>query len=87
VSARVVAVVVTWNRRDLLLESLAALRAQTLRPVEVVVVDNASTDGTTELLRSEHGDLQVVHLTNQIQGGSDMLIRLTVDAFGFFIRT
>ena len=47
---RVTAVVVTWNRRDLLGETLAALRAQT-RPVEsVVVVDNASDDGTAQLL-------------------------------------
>ena len=50
---RVVAVVVTWNRRDLLVESLAALRAQTLPPAAIVVVDNASTDGTAELLAAE----------------------------------
>ncbi len=42
VSTRVVAVVVTWNRRDLLQESLAALAAQTFPPSRVVVVDNAS---------------------------------------------
>ena len=51
-SPRVVAVVVTWNRRDLLVECLAAIDAQTLRPTEIVVVDNASTDGTTDLLDS-----------------------------------
>jgi rhamnopyranosyl-N-acetylglucosaminyl-diphospho-decaprenol beta-1,3/1,4-galactofuranosyltransferase len=48
--SRVVAVVVAYNRRDLLLECLDALAAQT-RPVDaVVVVDNASDDGTPELL-------------------------------------
>ena len=67
-SARVVAVVVTWNRRDLLVESLAALRAQTHPPAEIVVVDNASTDGTTELLRDESDGLQVVHLTRNTGG-------------------
>jgi GT2 family glycosyltransferase len=47
---RVTAVVVTWNRRELLGETLAALGAQT-RPVDaVVVVDNASDDGTAQLL-------------------------------------
>ncbi|MDP3967387.1 MAG: glycosyltransferase [Nocardioides sp.] len=45
---RVVAVVVTWNRRALLAESLAAVRAQSHAPVSVVVVDNASDDGTAE---------------------------------------
>jgi GT2 family glycosyltransferase len=59
----VVAVVVTWNRRDLLVESLAAVRGQTLAPSQVVVVDNASADGTTELLRSDYQDLEVVHLS------------------------
>ena len=53
-SARVVAVVVTWNRRELLQEALAALRTQTHPPSAIVVVDNASTDGTTELLTREH---------------------------------
>ncbi len=57
-SVRVVAVVVTWNRRDLLVESLAALAAQTLAPVEIVVVDNASTDGTAELLAREYRHLR-----------------------------
>ena len=65
---RVVAVVVTWNRRDLLEESLAALAAQTLAPAAVVVVDNASTDGTTDLLRERYADLEVVHLTSNTGG-------------------
>lgn len=38
------AVVVAYNRRDLLREVLQALREQTVRPARVVVVDNASTD-------------------------------------------
>ena len=65
---RVVAVVVTWNRRDLLEESLAALAAQTLAPAAVVVVDNASTDGTTDLLRERYAHLEVVHLTANTGG-------------------
>jgi GT2 family glycosyltransferase len=64
----VCAVVVTWNRRDLLKESLAALEAQTLPPRHVVVVDNASTDGTGELLRRDYRHLEVVHLAANIGG-------------------
>lgn len=42
----VAAVVVTWNRIDLLKQALAAIEGQT-RPVDLlIVVDNASTDGT-----------------------------------------
>ena len=64
----VVAVVVTWNRRDLLAESLAALRAQTLPPARIVVVDNASTDGTADLLQREHADLETVRLSRNTGG-------------------
>jgi rhamnopyranosyl-N-acetylglucosaminyl-diphospho-decaprenol beta-1,3/1,4-galactofuranosyltransferase len=49
----VAAIVVTYDRRDLLRQTLQALLAQT-RPVdEVVVVDNASRDGTADMLAAE----------------------------------
>ena len=67
-SPRVVAVVVTWNRRELLEESLAALHAQTLPPVEIVVVDNASTDGMADLLDAAADGLDVVRLTRNTGG-------------------
>ncbi len=52
----VCAVVVTYNRRELLQECLAALAAQT-RPLDhVLVIDNASTDGTPELVRERYRD-------------------------------
>ena len=46
----VTAVVVTYNRKHLLLECLGALRSQTRRPDRIVILDNACTDGTRELL-------------------------------------
>jgi rhamnopyranosyl-N-acetylglucosaminyl-diphospho-decaprenol beta-1,3/1,4-galactofuranosyltransferase len=55
VSRRVVAVVVTWNRRVLLGRIVEAVYAQDRRPDELVVVDNASTDGTAELVRGLDG--------------------------------
>ena len=42
---RTAAVVVTYNRRDLLEQCLQALLGQTA-PCTVLLVDNASTDGT-----------------------------------------
>lgn len=46
----VCAVVVTYNRKKLLIECLKALENQT-RPVDAIyIIDNASTDGTPELL-------------------------------------
>jgi len=46
----VIAVVVTHNRKKLLAECLSALARQSRPPDRVVVVDNASTDGTGEML-------------------------------------
>lgn len=46
----VCAVVVTYNRKNLLLECLEALRKQTRLIQGIYVIDNASTDGTSELL-------------------------------------
>jgi len=47
---KIAAVVVTYNRKELLKECLDALLAQT-RPVDsIILMDNASTDGTPEFL-------------------------------------
>jgi len=59
---RVVAVIVTWNRRDLLLESVAAVSAQSRAPDAVIVVDNASTDGTPAAVRSTFPGVQLATL-------------------------
>ena len=48
----VAVVVVTYNRADLLARLLDGLAAQTRRPDAVIVVDNASTDHTREVLEA-----------------------------------
>jgi GT2 family glycosyltransferase len=48
---QICAIIVTHNRKTLLVECLEAILAQT-RPVnKILIIDNASTDGTTELLQ------------------------------------
>lgn len=65
----VVAVVVTWNRADLLASSLRAILDQTRRPDRVLVVDNASADGTAALLERDFaGSVDVVTMTENIGG-------------------
>jgi glycosyltransferase involved in cell wall biosynthesis len=41
----------TYNRKQLLLEALGSVVAQTYRPIEMVVIDDGSTDGTVDALR------------------------------------
>ncbi|MEO7445212.1 MAG: glycosyltransferase family 2 protein [Ferruginibacter sp.] len=50
---KVVAVVVTYNRRHLLAECLQALRQQSRRPDVILVVNNGSTDGTAKWLATQ----------------------------------
>jgi GT2 family glycosyltransferase len=59
---RVVAVVVTRDRRELLGQSLSAVAGQTRAPDRIVVVDNASSDGTGEMLADRFPDVRVVAL-------------------------
>lgn len=59
---RVVAVILTYNRREVLRRCLLAIRAQTIGPRRVIVVDNASTDGTAEMVRREFPEADVLRL-------------------------
>jgi rhamnopyranosyl-N-acetylglucosaminyl-diphospho-decaprenol beta-1,3/1,4-galactofuranosyltransferase len=65
---RVIAVVVTYNRRDLLLEALAAVHAQTRVPDVVIVVDNASADGTAAAVRARFPGVHLAELTRNSGG-------------------
>jgi rhamnopyranosyl-N-acetylglucosaminyl-diphospho-decaprenol beta-1,3/1,4-galactofuranosyltransferase len=49
----VAAIIVTFNRKELLARCLEAVLAQTLPAERVFVIDNASTDGTAELLEKK----------------------------------
>jgi GT2 family glycosyltransferase len=53
--ASVTAVIVNWNRRDLLERLLTRLTGQTHPVCEVVVVDNGSEDGSAELAEGRGG--------------------------------
>ncbi len=54
--------VLNWNRRDDLLLALKSIRSQTYRPIEMLVVDNASTDGSAEAVEREFPEARVVQL-------------------------
>ena len=64
----VAAVVVTCNRRQLLLEALAAVDAQSRAPDAVIVVDNASADGTAAAVRRHYPSVRLAGLTRNTGG-------------------
>jgi GT2 family glycosyltransferase len=52
--------IVTWNRRAEVARAIRSALAQTCARKEIVVVDNGSTDGTAEMVRSEFPDVHLV---------------------------
>jgi GT2 family glycosyltransferase len=65
---RIVAVVVAYNRRALLAQTLDALGAQNRPADAVLVVDNASTDGSGEVAAAHPAVSQVVTLARNTGG-------------------
>jgi GT2 family glycosyltransferase len=74
---RICAVLVTHNRKSLLRETLLAVRQQVRPPQTILVVDNASTDGTPELLSRQFP--QVVLLTLSTNTGASGGYRAGID--------
>ncbi|GAK51604.1 glycosyl transferase [Candidatus Moduliflexus flocculans] len=57
-------VVINWNGKKFLRECLESLRIQTCQDVEIIAIDNASTDGSQEWLRQEPLDRLFLNAEN-----------------------
>ena len=57
---RVSAVIVTWNSRKWLPGCFGSLEAQTHRNLELIVVDNGSTDGSVEWVRQQYPQAEII---------------------------
>lgn len=70
-------VVVNWNGRHHLDACLGALRRQTFRDFEVLLVDNGSSDGSLELVRASYPWVELVALPDNrgFSGGNNEGIR------------
>jgi len=88
---RISVVIVNWNTLSFLRETLGALRRFSNVPLEVIVVDNGSTDGSAEFLRTAP-ELRRVCLRGNIGHApaldlgfsiatSEVVVSLDVDAF------
>lgn len=63
-------IVVTYNRKKLLEENINALLNQTYKEHDVMIIDNASTDGTRELIETKFRDKVIYHNTEKNIGGA-----------------
>lgn len=69
---KVAAIVVTYNRKELLLENIEALRSQTAADLlDILVIDNASTDGTKQVLEKYISAGTIIYInTGENLGGA-----------------
>ena len=65
-STPVTIAILNYQRRDALRRALEAARGQRYAPLEILAVDNASTDGSQEMVRDEFPDVHLVALPANI---------------------
>ena len=63
-------VITTKNRKDLLLRAINSVRNQTYKEIEIIVVDDASTDGTREICENMDDLVYVYIPLNESKGGN-----------------
>jgi len=61
---KVSAMMITRNRKDLLREAIKGVLSQTYKNFELIIIDNASTDGTEEVVK-EFNDKRIIYIRNK----------------------
>ena len=81
-------VIVTWNGRQHLHACLAAVEAQRGVAIEAILVDNGSTDGTSEYVRARFPRVKLVSLPENrgFAGGNNAGVREAVGRFVAFLN-
>lgn len=66
---KILAIVVTYNRKSLLKECIKALEQQIKNKSDILIVDNASTDGTRDMvLKLKNPDIKYVNTGSNLGG-------------------
>ena len=81
-------VIVNWNGERLLPTCLEALRQQTTRDFQTWVVDNASSDGSVELLSRDFPEVRVLHNGANLgfAGGNNTALRQVTTPFAVLLN-
>lgn len=66
---KTVAVVVTYNRKEMLRECIKSILEQRDSSCDIILVDNASTDGTYEMIRENFNRTEVVYYNTGVNLG------------------
>ena len=75
-------VLVNYKRSGDTLECINSLRASSLRDIDIIVVDNASNDGSVQQIRNAHPDLHLISNTENLgfAGGNNVGIRRALES-------
>jgi hypothetical protein len=63
---RISVIIPNWNGKGFLKDCLCAMRRQTFRDFETILVDNGSTDGSVEYVRTEFPEVKLLALPNNL---------------------
>ena len=80
-------VIITWNRKDDVLESVQSIYEQNYQNVEIVVVDNGSTDGTAAALAQTFPGVKIVALNRNtgVSEGRNLGVAVATGEIIFFL--
>jgi len=74
-------ILVNWNGKDVTLECLRSLNGISYRNFKIVVVDNASSDGSAQTIRDEFPNVAVLEMQQNLRfaGGTNAGLRYAMD--------
>ncbi|MDF1584664.1 MAG: glycosyltransferase family 2 protein [Methyloprofundus sp.] len=69
-NANILIIIVTWNKKDYVIELLNSLSALSFprQQLDILLVDNASSDGTVEALEAQFQDIQIIRNSENLGG-------------------
>lgn len=75
-------IIVNWNGREVTLDCLSSLRQATYPALRIMVVDNASTDGSVAAIRDRFPEVEVLVMTKNLRfaGGNNAGMRVALGA-------
>jgi len=59
-------VIPNWNGEDVISSCLESVLEQSVKPKEIIVVDNGSTDGSIEIIKKQFPEVKLISLEKNI---------------------
>lgn len=67
---RISVIIPTWNRSELLCRCVDSILKQTYENIEIIIINDCSTDNTTEVVKEKYGkNKKIIYIENEINLG------------------